>query len=105
MSWRLLRRRFTNPPGAGLTSITLALLGFDGLSTDLPVLVDGILSENIARNARVLSEAGSISASALDWTTDSESWAWPSAAFSPPFDLIVSSDSSTYNPYQTAVSC
>lgn len=86
--------------------MTLALLGFDVLSTDLPVLVDGILSENIARNARVLLEAGSIGASVLDWNADSEYWTWPSAALRPPFDLIVSSDSSAYSqPYQAAVSC
>lgn len=68
------------------------------ISTDLPVLVDGLLTSNIARNETVLaksSESASIGVAALDWTESPSAWKWPGGSCpGRPFDLIVSSDSS-----------
>lgn len=89
----------------GLTALTLAACGFDTLATDLPVLVDGILSSNISRNAARVQDLPStapvrIAAQVLDWTAEPCSWEWhesfaPSEnAEGPAFDVICTSDSS-----------
>jgi len=91
--------------GIGLTGLTLAACGFDVVVTDLPVLVDGLLTSNIERNAGKLHEQsgvpiGRITAQVLDWTMDPASWTWLCEAASdgggartPAFELISTSDS------------
>ena len=82
-----------------MTSLCLAAAGFEVTSTDLPIMTEGLLRANIAHNEAVvcdrLSDAGLVAVRALDWMDDPASWHWPDAdKHSPPFDLIVTSDSS-----------
>lgn len=84
--------------GIGLTSLCLAAAGFDTISTDLPILTEGLLGSNIAANEASihgrLSKTRSVAVQALDWMDDPASWQWPDAdKYCPPFDLIVTSDS------------
>ena len=62
-------------------------------------MTEGLLGSNIAANeasihGRLL-KAGSVAVQALDWMDDPASWLWPNGEkYGPPFDLIVTSDSS-----------
>lgn len=87
--------------GIGLTALALSSLGWDVLATDVRVVLDTVLNENIANNSHL----GLIETRELDWTVHPEKWAWddPLSITSPvqnssedllrpPFDLIVSAD-------------
>ncbi|KAH8107030.1 hypothetical protein BXZ70DRAFT_269815 [Cristinia sonorae] len=100
--------------GIGLTSLAMAFLGFDVLATDLPDVVDSVLSANVGRNtANFPMESGSVQVRTLDWTVPPENWSWshpscitttsaepPQSSTSagvtpllvPPFHLIITSD-------------
>jgi len=72
------------------------------VATDLPNVIDSVLSQNISDNADLV--AGSIHVRELDWMVKPERWSWADAKsvtspspsteepFGPPFDLIVTSD-------------
>ena len=82
---------------AGLTSLAMAANGIDVTATDLPILTDGLLGSNIRKNAYKLSclpSVGDLAGMPLDWTAQPDSWLWPDGKHRPPFDLIVTADSS-----------
>ncbi|KAF7969025.1 hypothetical protein HWV62_28640 [Athelia sp. TMB] len=94
--------------GIGLTALTLASLGWDVIATDVhPVLA--VLDRNILQNSAALpAGSGLIETRELDWTVPPEKWTWGndraiashaspppasvSLSTSPPFELIVTSD-------------
>ena len=76
------------------------------MATDLPNVIDSVLSQNVGDNAHLV--AGSIQVRELDWMVEPEQWSWADAKsvsspsllkdlptedpLGPPFDLIVTSD-------------
>ncbi|TCD60575.1 hypothetical protein EIP91_009847 [Steccherinum ochraceum] len=103
--------------GVGLTALALASMGWDVLATDLPPVIDSVLSGNVARNvANLPAGSGSVQVRTLDWTVPPNEWSWdhptfvahpdplvacaapacstgsPSTPIGPPFQLIVSAD-------------
>lgn len=92
-------------------------LGYDALATDIPAIVDGVLSHNLAANTPVAPSpsAPTLHARALDWFAPPSTWDFslpsitpphPSACPTdppptphprPPFDLILTSDTA-YDP-------
>jgi len=85
--------------GTGLSSLSLASMGYDVLSTDLGIIVDGVLSQNIEANTRSLrlNSFGQprMQTKVLDWFQDPEERRWRSSVeepLVPPFDLIVTAD-------------
>ncbi|KAF9652829.1 hypothetical protein BDM02DRAFT_3160237 [Thelephora ganbajun] len=92
--------------GIGLSALTLASLSWDVVATDLPNVIDSVLSQNVSNNAHLT--AGTIHVRELDWVAKPEQWSWTDAnsvsspslskdpptedPIGPPFDLIVTSD-------------
>ncbi|KAA1474924.1 hypothetical protein DENSPDRAFT_782506 [Dentipellis sp. KUC8613] len=100
--------------GIGLTALILASLGWHVLATDTRHVITTVLGPNVSRNASQLPPAsGEIHVRELDWSVLPEHWDWtsptaiacsdrppsetPADGLSPPFDLIVSSDT-LYHP-------
>lgn len=93
--------------GTGLTSLSLASMGYDVLSTDLDLIVDGVLQRNIKANESNLRINGSsnqprLETKVLDWFKEPQDWEWNQEGddkepLQPPFDLIVSADT-IYDP-------
>ncbi|GAA5910306.1 uncharacterized protein JCM6883_001149 [Sporobolomyces salmoneus] len=95
--------------GTGLSSLSLASMGYDVLATDLDLIVDGILCQNIKANESILEiNAGPsqprLETKVLDWFQDPHEWEWDGAGeedvqepTGPPFDYIVSADT-IYDP-------
>ena len=92
--------------GTGLCSLALASIGsFDILSTDLDLIVDGVLARNIAANRSTLncnsaSDQARVETKVLDWFQPPENWQWNHSnddneadePLGPPFDFVVSAD-------------
>ncbi|GAA5932811.1 uncharacterized protein JCM15063_002211 [Sporobolomyces koalae] len=90
--------------GTGLSALSLASIGYNVLATDLEVIVQGILSRNIATNTSTVRgangfEPSRIQTHVLDWFESPTEWTWPRPEhddnqdrFAPPFDLVVSAD-------------
>ncbi|KAJ7632563.1 hypothetical protein FB45DRAFT_912775 [Roridomyces roridus] len=92
--------------GIGLIPLSLAHLGCNVITSDLPSVISACLGDNIEQNLSLLPPtAGQISVRELDWTIPPQLWAWdndtviaspthtPSAGQQQPtFDLVVSSD-------------
>ncbi|KAI0337072.1 hypothetical protein BDW22DRAFT_1416037 [Trametopsis cervina] len=101
--------------GIGLTALAMCSLGWDVLATDLPDVVDSVLSQNIKDNLPMLPPgSGTIHVRVLDWNVPPTEWVWhddtaiasetrkPSdnstptvttaTRIIPPFDLIISAD-------------
>ncbi len=93
-------------------------MGWDVLATDLPDVIESVLSDNIAKNTPNLPlGSGMIQVRALDWTVPHDLWSWdndstiasptgviPSHApadgvsrLGPPFDLVITADT-VYSP-------
>lgn len=89
----------------------MSALGWDVVATDLSDVISSVLSSNIARNLPHLPcDSGDIHVRVLDWTVPPERWVWDnnkciassadnsasahevSNPATPPFDLIISSD-------------
>ncbi|TFK42665.1 hypothetical protein BDQ12DRAFT_719518 [Crucibulum laeve] len=108
------KSKFQSPPraielgsGIGLTALALHSLDWDVVATDLPGVVNSVLSSNI-RNNPLPHVAGTIQIRTFDWTIPPDQWSWnndvaiapapPADATSggdtlgPPFDLIFSAD-------------
>jgi len=90
--------------GTGLSSLSLASMGYDVLSTDLGIIVDGVLSQNLEANTKVLrlNSFGQprMQTKVLDWFQDPTDWEWSikdRETLVPPFDLIVTADT-VYDP-------
>ncbi|KAI5810885.1 hypothetical protein DFH27DRAFT_475724 [Peziza echinospora] len=106
--------------GIGATALVLASLGINVIATDLPVVINSVLQQNIENNIYSSSASAQSSAAAtidvkvLDWRAPPEEWRWDvsgwisqanqvhdgtkidshnvQAGIRPPFDLIISSD-------------
>ncbi|KAG1768361.1 hypothetical protein EDD22DRAFT_1002118 [Suillus occidentalis] len=94
--------------GIGLTALALASLGYDVLATDTVHVCASVLRANINANAHLV--PGRVYVRELDWGVDPTGWIWDDPVsitsptilprkgsdgrdfLSPPFDLIVSSD-------------
>lgn len=94
--------------GIGLTALALASLGYDVLATDTVHVCASVLRSNINANAHLV--PGRVYVRELDWGVDPTGWIWDDPVsitspallprkggdvrdfLSPPFDLIVSSD-------------
>jgi SAM-dependent methyltransferase len=94
--------------GTGLASLSLSSMGYDVLATDLDLIVDGVLKQNIEANETILKRNGfnqpRIERKVLDWFQDPKEWSWEvtedpnhEGPLKPPFDLIVSADT-IYDP-------
>ena len=85
--------------GIGLAALVLASLGIDVVATDLPVVIQQVLQENIDTNlesvemlvasrserlASVGRETGTIDVKVLDWTADPSTWRWDIAGWISP---------------------
>lgn len=82
---------------AGFTAASLAATGLDITATDLPILTNGLLGSNVRRNEYRLSclpSPGKLAVMPLDWKMYSDRWVWPDQPGGPPFDLILTADSS-----------
>lgn len=107
--------------GVGLTAHVMAMLGFDVVATDLKVVIDAVLRENIGGNGDhvktwgketltggVAKGCGIVGVKELDWLVEPSEWDWSGVTsiaprdelgesgaedtISPPFDLIVTAD-------------
>ncbi|GAA5958092.1 hypothetical protein JCM3765_002806 [Sporobolomyces pararoseus] len=92
--------------GTGLASLSLASMGYEVLSTDLELIVNGVLERNIKGNESNLGINGfnqpRLETKVLDWFRDPKEWEWSQKddieePLQPPFDLIVSADT-VYDP-------
>lgn len=101
----------------GLLSLSLASQGFDVLATDVPSIANTLLASNLSRNSSLVDVGASapiLEARPLDWFAEPSTWTWDqpsvtpldsispsqdalSTILSPPFDLIVTTDS-IYHP-------
>ncbi|GAA6029333.1 hypothetical protein JCM8097_003624 [Rhodosporidiobolus ruineniae] len=102
------RRAIELGSGTGLLSLALASQGYDILATDVDMIVDGVLQQNVEANGEVIKRAGGgkVEAKVLDWFQPPGKWSWRRPGdtqeagdppLEPPFDLIVTADT-VYEP-------
>ncbi|KAF9453217.1 hypothetical protein P691DRAFT_793026 [Macrolepiota fuliginosa MF-IS2] len=97
--------------GIGLTALSLSSLGWDVVATDIPYVIDSVLSNNIRINQHVLPQgSGQIELRELDWLVSPEDWHWDHpdiiasstlsplpvdrsvTLLSPPYDILCTAD-------------
>ncbi|GAA5848167.1 hypothetical protein JCM8547_004430 [Rhodosporidiobolus lusitaniae] len=92
--------------GTGLLALSLFSQGYDVLATDLPLIVDGVLKENLEGNSEAVGGGRygdpRLESKVLDWSEEPDKWSWdesanPEKALKPPFDVIVTADT-VYEP-------
>lgn len=93
-----------------ISSLALSSLGWDVVATDVPLVVDTVLTRNINKNTPIMPpDSGIIQVRVLDWTVPAANWTWDNNAviasgdgipassddstlLAPPFDLILTAD-------------